>query len=187
MAHTTEFRGYGPATLAATTAFALFGAVAQAVWVPDPAGHMHRYIAVWLATAAAAAVLMAWQTVSRTRRVHSGLANEMLQMAIQQFVPAVIAGALLTIVLVHAVPAAAWMLPGLWQIVFSLGIFASCRFLPRPMVAAAVWYLVTGLACLAIGDGRALSPFAMGGAYAVGQMLVAGVLYFMAQETPDEV
>jgi len=28
------------------------------------------------------------------------------------------------------------MLPGLWQIVFSLGVFSSCRFLPRPMLAA---------------------------------------------------
>ena len=118
--------------------------------------------------------------------MHSGLADEMLRMAIQQFVPAVVAGALLTLVIEQAVPAAVWMLPGLWQVVFSLGIFASCRFLPKPMVAAAVWYLITGLACLSLGNSRALSPYAMGGAYLVGQMLVAGVMYFMAEEAGDE-
>ncbi len=186
MAHTTEFRGYGPVTLTATAALALFGALAQALLVPDPAAHPAAYIAVWVATASAAAVLMAWQTVARTRRMHSGLADEMLRMAIQQFVPAVVAGALLTIVIERAVPAAIWMLPGLWQIIFSLGIFSSCRFLPKPMVSAAVWFLVTGLACLSLGNSRALSPFAMGGAYLVGQMLVAGVMYFMAEEAGDE-
>ena len=54
------------------------------------------------------------------------------------------------------------MLPGIWQIIFSLGVFSSCRFLPRPMVAAGVWYLLTGLICLSLGDTRALSPWAMG-------------------------
>ena len=41
------------------------------------------------------------------------------------------------------------MLPGLWQIFYSLGIFASCRLLPRPTFWVAVFYLGTGLAVLA--------------------------------------
>ena len=40
------------------------------------------------------------------------------------------------------------MLPGMWQIIFSLGVFSSCRFLPRPMIAAGLWYLLTGLVAL---------------------------------------
>ncbi len=39
---------------------------------------------------------------------------------------------LITIVLVRYVPAALWMIPGIWQVIFSLGVFSSCRFLPRP-------------------------------------------------------
>lgn len=78
------------------------------------------------------------------------------------------------------------MLPGLWQIVFSLGVFSSCRFLPRPMVLAGVWYLATGLVCLGLGNDRALSPWAMGIAYGAGQLLVAAILFFSAGEGSDE-
>ena len=72
---------------------------------------------------------------ARTRRIHSGLADEMIHMAVEQFQPSVGAGALLTLVLVRFVPSALWMLPGIWQIIFILGVFSSCRFLPRRVAA----------------------------------------------------
>ena len=70
------------------------------------------------------------------------------------------------------------MLPGLWQVVYSLGIFASCRLLPRATFWVAVFYLGTGLAVLTLGHGdAALSPWAMGLPFGVGQLLAAAVLY----------
>jgi hypothetical protein len=48
------------------------------------------------------------------------------------------------------------------------------------MVAAGAWYLATGLFCLGIGEVRALSPWAMGIPYAIGQLLVAGILYYFS-------
>ena len=72
----------------------------------------------------------------------------------------------------------------MWQVIFSLGVFSSCRFLPRPMIAAGLWYLLTGLACIALGDSRALSPWTMGIVYGAGQLLVAGILYL--REGEDE-
>jgi hypothetical protein len=114
--------------------------------------------------------------------MHSGLADEMIRMAVEQFLPSAVAGALATVVLVRFAPQAQWMIPGLWQIVFSLGVFSSCRFLPRPMVAAGAWYLVTGLFCISLGDARAFSPWAMGIPYGVGQLVVAGILLVSAKE-----
>jgi hypothetical protein len=185
MARATEFRGYGPATLAATAVYALFAAGAQSLWVPDPVNHLNSYLAIWISTAAASAALIAVQTITRAHRIHSGLADEMIRMAVEQFLPAVGAGAFLTIVLVWFVPSVLWMLPGLWQIVFSLGIFSSCRFLPRLMLAAGTWYLMTGLICIALAGDRALSPWAMGIPYGVGQLLVAAILY-ATHEGSDE-
>jgi len=46
-------------------------------------------------------------------------------------------------------------------------------------------YLLTGLTCIALGDGRALSPWAMGIPYGVGQLLVAGVLLFTGKEEKE--
>ena len=105
---------------------------------------------------------------ARTRRMHRGMADEMIRMAVEQFLPSVAAGMLMTFVLVRYVPSAEWMLPGVWQVIFSLGVFSSCRFLPRPMIAAGVWYLATGAFCISLGDARALSPWAMGIPYGVG-------------------
>ena len=117
--------------------------------------------------------------------MHSRMSDEMIAMAVEQFIPSVVASLLVTVVLFRYVPAALWMLPGIWQVIFSLGIFSSCRFLPRPMVAAGAWYLLTGLFCVSLGDARALSPWAMGIPYAAGQLLVAGILFFAAQQVQE--
>jgi hypothetical protein len=186
IARSTEFRGYGPATLAGTAAFAVVAAVVQSFWVSDPANHIGSYLSIWIWTAFASATLIAVQMHTRTRRIHSGLADEMIRMAVEQFLPSGCAGFFLTIVLVRFVPSVQWMLPGLWQIIFSLGVFSSCRFLPRPMLAAGVWYLLTGLMCIALGWARALSPWAMGIPFGAGQLLVAGILFFTAGEAENE-
>ncbi|MBV8632664.1 MAG: hypothetical protein JOZ83_17190 [Silvibacterium sp.] len=187
VARTTEFRGYGPATLASTGVIAIAAAAAQSLWAVDPASHIRAYLAIWISTAALSAALIGAQMHTRARRMHSSMADEMIRMAVEQFLPAVGAGALITIVLVSKVPAALWMLPGLWQVVFSLGVFSSCRFLPRPMIAAGAWYLLTGLLCLSLGDARALSPWTMGISYGAGQMLVAAILLLANQETGNEI
>jgi hypothetical protein len=124
--------------------------------------------------------------LARTHRIHSGLADEMIRMAVEQFLPSAVAGALLTLAILLFVPAVLWMLPGLWLVTFSLGVFSSCRFLPRPMLAAGAWYLATGLGCIALAGNRALSPWTMAVAYGVGQLLVAGVLFFNTLESEDE-
>jgi hypothetical protein len=186
VASATQFRGYGPATLAATGALALCAAWVQSRWVPAPAQHVREYLVLWLATAVLGSVLTAVQMYWRTRRMHSGLSNEMLRQAVEQFLPAALAGALLTLVLAGFVPAASWMLPGLWMVLYALGVFSSCRFLPRAMLAAGGWYLLVGLVCVALGDARALAPWTMGLGFGLGQVLVAGVLYAGTPELEED-
>jgi hypothetical protein len=187
IARTTEFRGYGSTTLAGTGVLAILASAAQALWAPDAANDITTYLTIWISTAVVSAGLIGAQMHIRTHRIHSGLADEMIRMAVEQFLPSAGAGALLTFVLVRYVPESSWILPGLWQVIFSLGVFSSCRFLPRPMLAAGAWYLLTGLICIATGDSRALSPWAMGIPFGVGQLLVAGIVLFRAQENGDEI
>ncbi|MFI5013729.1 MAG: hypothetical protein ACHQAY_15420 [Hyphomicrobiales bacterium] len=178
MARGSEFRGYGPMTMAGTGVLALLAASLQALWLPDPASDVSSYIALWVTAAAASALLIGVEMVARTRRIHHGLADEMIQAAIGEFMPAGIAGALVTFVLFRCAPQNLSMLPGLWQVMFSLGVFASCRSLPRPIFMVAIWYLFAGLANLALaGEGATFSPWAMGAPFGVGQMLVALILH----------
>jgi hypothetical protein len=90
-------------------------------------------------------------------------------------------------VLYEFAPDVVWMLPGLWQVIFSIGVFSSCRFLPRSMTAAGVWYLLTGLFTIGLGDDRALSPLTMGLSFGLGQLLVAAILLTASPEVDDAV
>jgi hypothetical protein len=179
LARGAEFKGYGAATLAATGALAMLAGLAQARWLPAPTHDPMTYIALWAGTAAVSVIIIGMETVTRSRRVHSGLAQEMILSAAEQFLPAGLAGVLLTAVFLRFIPDSLWMLPGLWQAVFALGVFASCRFLPRPMLIVGGWYLACSLVCLTLARGAdAFSPWAMGAPFGVGQLMVAAVLQY---------
>lgn len=186
VAGSMEFRGYGPATLTATAILALSAAVLQSMLLVDPAARIGAYLVIWVSAAILSSALAGRQMYTRSRRIHSSLSNEMIQMAVEQFLPSVCAGLLLTVVILRAAPAEAWMLPGLWQVAFSLGIFSSRRFLPKPILAAGVWYMLTGLICIGMDGPHALSPWAMGIPFGVGQSLVAGILAIASREARDE-
>jgi len=180
VARGTEFRGYGPASIAASGILALLVAAMQKLWMTKPGkADLAIWLGVWAGTAAVSVFLTGVETFARSRRVHVGLAREMVQSAVAQFLPAIMVGFLLMVVMMRVAPAECWMLPGLWELIFSLGVFASCRFLPRQMFAVGVWYLAAGLFCLAAASvTRTLSPWAMGIPFGVGQLLVAAVLRY---------
>jgi len=178
VARYSEFRGYGPLTLAGTGILAIAIASVQTHRAVDLEHAPVRFLAMWIAAAAAALTFIGIETIARARRIHSALAMQMLHAALEQFLPAIVAGILLTAAIARAAPQSLWMLPGLWQMLFSLGVFASCRFLPRATFWVGVWYLTTGMACLVLGPDALASPWEMGIPFGVGHLMVAGVLQF---------
>jgi hypothetical protein len=171
----TAFQGYGPTALAATGALALAATVAQAALLDDPTGRPLTFLAGWIAVAI---VSIGAEMLARSRRHHSGLADAMILNAVEAFLPAGAAGALLLLVLARLAPESLWLLPGLWQVLVGLGLFASLRALPRPVALAAGWYVVAGLGTIAASvEGHALSPWTMGLPFALGQGLLALILH----------
>jgi hypothetical protein len=97
------------------------------------------------------------------------------------------AGAAIALVLLRFAPEALWMLPGLWQILVSLGLFAAVRSLPRTVALAAAWYFATGIGVLMLSSQtQMLSPWAMGIPFAVGQLLLAAILHIAFEESDGE-
>lgn len=186
MARSIEFRGYGPVTLASTGLLAIVIASMQRLWSVDLETEPVRFLAMWIGAAAVSLTFISIETVTRARRIHSVLAMQMMHSAVEQFMPSIVAGILLTAVLAHAAPQNLWMLPGLWQILFSLGVFASCRFLPHGTFWVGVWYLATGMACLAIGPDVPASPWEMGLPFGIGHLLIAAVLQFGYRRSNEE-
>lgn len=167
--------GYGAAAMAATGILAAGVGAIQSVWLNDSG--VTTYFAVWIVAAIFAVIIVGSELVTRSRRFHSSLADSMINMAIEDFLPAGGAGALLLVVLASVEPQALWMLPGLWQILVSLGLFAASRALPRPIALVGAWYLVAGLVALMVASRtHALTPALMGVPFTIGQLGFAIVL-----------
>jgi hypothetical protein len=179
LARTEVFRGYRAMPVAFTGAVALFAALIQSATIEEPSLQIESYLTLWIGAAVVSVLAAGVEMLMRARDAALSLGRAQTWLAYEQFLPSVVAGALVTVVVVRVSPEKVRMLPGLWQIFYSLGIFASCRLLPKPTFWVAVFFLGTGLAVLALAQGEsALSPWAMGLPFGVGQSLAAAVLYF---------
>jgi hypothetical protein len=174
----TMFRGYGPTVIAATGLLAAVTSTTQSLWLDSPTNHPVAFLTTWAFTAIASAALIGAEMIARTRRHHGGLADAMLMNAVEQALPAGVAGAAIALVLIQFSPETLWVLPGLWQILVGLGIFASVRSLPRAVAWAGAWYVAAGLVVLALSSqSQTLSPWAMGLPFVIGQLLLAAILH----------
>jgi hypothetical protein len=187
VAATERFRGYRAIPVGISGALAMLVAAGQGLLVQEPSENLTGYLALWLATAFLAAGAAGSGIWWRRRLVHQPLSQELTRLAVLQFAPCIVAGGLVTLVIARHAPQVGWMLPGLWQVLFSLGIFASCRLLPRPIVVIGIFYLVAGVLNLALTpENKAFSPWSMGLPFGLGQLATAGILYWHLERDDDE-
>ena len=179
IAETERFRGYRAVPVAASGVAAAVAGFVQSRLKVDPVLNLGDYLTIWVSTAAIAALIAGsgiWL------RFHSGvdrLAREMTWLAVGQFAPCLGAGALVTIAIVRHAPEHAALLPGLWQVFFSLGVFASCRLLPKAIALIGVFYLIAGVYNLMQShDDSAFTPWAMAIPFGLGQFGTGALLYW---------
>ena len=173
------FRGYRAHTTAMSGVLAMVAAALQPRIVPDPWHALPRYMDLWCGLAVFCAGAFAVQQVIRCRRLKSALQSERAIEAAERFIPSLAAGAILSVVFYQSLKDLLWMLPGLWAILFSQGIFASRTLLPRGISVVAGYYLIAGCMDLVLARGlHAFSPWAMGLTFGIGQLLAAAVLYW---------
>lgn len=185
MARATVFRGYRSVTVCCSGLLGVMAAACQPFVVTSPVSQLDRYLSLWIGIAAVSVLVVAVEMWWRARVNRSAMTWQMTQLAVEQFMPCVVVGALLTLCIYHAAPQVAWMLPGLWALVFGLGVFASYRLLPRQLLWAGVFYVLCGVICLLHGQGpNALSPWLMGISFGGGQLISAAILYWTL-ERPD--
>ncbi|MEZ6092296.1 MAG: hypothetical protein R3C05_30705 [Pirellulaceae bacterium] len=179
MARSEVFRGYRSLTVGFAGTLGLIAAVVQTRWVPSPADDLSRYLVLWVGTALISSTIAGAELFLRAQAAGPGIAREMTRLAIEQFLPCLVVGGLLTVCIFEYAPEAGWMLPGLWCFVFALGIFASWRLLPSPVIWGALYYVVCGCGCLRWGQGEhAYSPWQMAISFGGGQLLCALILYW---------
>jgi hypothetical protein len=173
-----EFRGYRSLPVAVAGLLAIFAATLQKIILPDPAEHPLRFSLYWTGIAILAAAPSAIRIYLRDWREAHSVGRRLTRLALAQFLPCLAVGALITIAIVRHSPEFAWALPGLWQLTYSLGIFASCRFLPQGLIWCGMIFLISGAWNLSYGRGDlAMNPWLMGGPFGAGQLAIAALLY----------
>lgn len=179
MARSEVFRGYRSLTVGFSGGLGLLAAALQSLCVPAPATDLNRYLTLWIGVAAISTLVCGTELYLRAKNAGSGLARDMTRLAVEQFAPCLIVGGLLTICIAKFAPQVAWMLPGLWALMFGLGIFASYRLLPLPVIWAGLYYVICGCGCLRWGqDDYAFSAWQMAITFGGGQLLCAAILYW---------
>ena len=179
MARAEVFRGYRAVPVAGSGLLAVGAMAWQSSWIARPEERLGAYLALWVGSAAVSLLWSVGEMGLRAHRAPGPWGRRVTWMALEQFLPCLLAGGLLTAVIARSAPESSWMLPGLWQVLFALGVFASFRLLPGATFWVGVFYLLTGLACLLVAKGDwALTPWAMGLPFGVGQLLAAAILYW---------
>lgn len=186
MARTELFRGYRSVTVGISGLLALAAAAIQPL-VVRPGSPVRDFLLLWIAVAGVNLLMAAVQLWRRVRRADSRLVRQATLLAAEQFLPSLFIGAVVTLCLYRYAVEAAWMLPGLWSLIYSLGIFASYRLLPRAVAWVAMYYVVAGAGCLIWGQGaNAFSPWLMALSFGGGQILGAAVLYWTLERRDGE-
>jgi hypothetical protein len=178
VARTEQYCCYRWATVAASGIIAILAVALQPQWVLQPAEQPDKFVAWWVVVAALNVTIIGAEMLVRWFRSDSEYARRQTVMTVQQFVPCLIAGGLMTVAMRSACPECASLYPALWSILFSLGIFASWRFLPGQIIVAAAHYLVAGLLCIRWGLAeQSLQPWTMLVTFGAGQLITSFVLY----------
>lgn len=187
MAEAEVFRGYRALPVAGSGLLAVMAAIVQPYWVPDPGRDVMPYCALWVGVAAISIAAAALTMLVRDRFGRASQTRDVTLLAVSQLAPSLAAGALVSAVIIRRLPEAVGLLPGLWQVLLALGLFASCRLLPRATAWVGLFYLLSGAAVLALArDGWLLHPWAMGLPFGVGQLSAAAVLYWNLERGHEE-
>jgi len=187
MAESEIFHGYRSLPVAFSGLLAFGGALLQPYLVDAPAQETGLYCILWTSIAALSIASAGLTMMLRDRFGGASQTREITMMALSQLMPSLAVGALITAIIVRIMPEAAALLPGLWQLLFSLGLFASCRLLPRATYGVALFYLASGAIALMLARGNwAFDPWVMSLPFGVGQLYAAGVLYWNLERTNEK-
>jgi hypothetical protein len=173
------FRGYRCTSTLFSAFIAIVTSIIQYVFIPDASKNVDAYLQLWFSAGGLCLVIVASGMVVRYRRSDSPLDRALAVTAVQQFLPCLIIGGLVTYVIADVAWQSMWIVPGLWAIFFVMGIVASRPLLPAGTMFVGAFYLICGLISIEWAKvHEAFSPWAMAVPFGIGQSMAAAILYW---------
>ena len=171
------YRGYRSLPVGLTGIFAL-GAAALQVRLFPPAAPID-FVWFWVGVAGVCGGIGACGVVYHVLYRGDAIARCRTIRVVGQFLPSLVAGFAATMILVQGNGDHISVLPGLWAMIFGLGVFASRPYLPRAIGWVGVYYLGTGLILLQISEAGGIpTPSVMAVTFGIGQIATALILYW---------
>lgn len=190
IARSSVYRGWRSLPVALSGVVGIAAAALFPLVVGSDRSHSPRvWVLYWIGVALCALLVgcahLLWrhvreESVTEQRRTHHVAA---------QLLPALTAALLLTIVLVSADLRLTYALPGLWAVLFGVGVFSARPVLVRGAAFVAAYYALAGLVLLLLFGARPLDAravptsfaflsWAVGATFGGGQLLAAAMLYW---------
>ncbi len=176
LARSEVYRGYRslPVAFSGVVGFVAAWLQPPRLGATDPVG----FVVFWSAIAAVSVVIGSVEIVFNYAFRESAFERRKTRLVATQFMPAVVVGAVATIILARLSAALVPLLPGLWASLFGVAIFAARPYLPRTTGWVALYYLLTGGWMLWHAGAAPPSPWSVGGTFGLGQIFSALVLYW---------
>ena len=178
------YRGFRSLPVALSGAVGLLAAVVEPRFVA--AGVSAVQVRYWLCAAIVCGLIGGGPTIVNFLWRDDAFARRRTLRVLGQFAPALVAGWGITLAISRFHQGPTFLLPGLWSVVFGLGVFAARPYLPRATGWVALHYLLTGCGLLWCGEAVApLFGWAVGGTFGAGQAAAALVLFWNLERRDD--
>ncbi|MBI2192726.1 MAG: hypothetical protein HYU36_12155 [Planctomycetes bacterium] len=177
LAKSEVYRGYRSFPVALTGVFALFGGALQAyaLDIQSPT----QFVLFWSTIAVASLLPVGVEVLIDYLQRSTPVARRLTRRVIGQLLPSITVGAVVTASITVLHPGFIPLLPGLWALLISLGIFASRPYLPRAIGWVGLFYFFAGLVLLVRDSAQPIpGPRGMAIVFGIGQNLAAVVLYW---------
>lgn len=191
---TETYRGFRSTAIGVSVLVVFGGAWLQRAFVADPNTQIDRFLTIWFVVAVSSICIAGFEMLVRSRVSKNRLVNRMHWSLLSQMAPCLAVGFVLTLLIAdnayenpYGDGGLIWALPGIWSMLYSLGLFACQRQLPVQAKGVAIYILLVGVAILALNWKTGVPEgWQMIVSFGVGHIFLASILYWNVERRSGE-